>query len=89
MEKVLGKGVILKQGLRGVRKLLFAQFEFWEVNLGCVNIYTYEQEGFLRCQTPTSTLRLKVEGCRVKNGGCRIESEEQQTCKKFEKCPEY
>ena len=35
-----------------------------------------KQEGFLRCQTPTSTVRLKVEGCRVKNGGCRIESEE-------------
>ena len=35
-----------------------------------------QQEGFLRCQTPTSTVRLKVEGCRVKNGGCRIESEE-------------
>ena len=34
------------------------------------------QEGFLRCQTLTSTVRLKVEGCRVKNGGCRIESEE-------------
>ena len=44
-----------------------------------------EQEGFLRCQTPVSTVRLKVEGCRVKNGwgvvgwrvknrGCRIES---------------
>ena len=44
-----------------------------------------EQEGFLRCQTPASTVRLKVEGRRVKNGwgvvgwrvknrGCRIES---------------
>ena len=30
------------------------------------------QEGFLLCQTPTSTLRLKVEGFRVKNVGCRI-----------------
>ena len=27
------------------------------------------QEGFLPCQTPTYTVRLKVEGCRVKNGG--------------------
>ena len=35
-----------------------------------------EQEGFLRCQTPTSTARLKVKGCRAKNGGCRIKSEE-------------
>ena len=44
-----------------------------------------KQEGFLRCQTPTSTVRLKVEGCRVKNRGeglrvknrwCRIGSEE-------------
>ena len=35
-----------------------------------------EQEGFLRCQTQTSTIRLKVEGCRVTSGGCRIESEE-------------
>ena len=35
-----------------------------------------EQEGFLRCQTPNSTVRLKVEGCRVKNVGCWIESEE-------------
>ena len=25
------------------------------------------QEGFLPCQTPTSTVRLKVEGCRVNN----------------------
>ena len=24
-----------------------------------------KQEGFLPCQTPTSTVRLKVEGCRV------------------------
>ena len=35
-----------------------------------------KQEGFLRCQTPTSTVRLKVEGCKVKNGECRIKSEE-------------
>ena len=35
-----------------------------------------KQEGFLRCQTPTSTVRLKVEGRRVKNGGCRIKSKE-------------
>ena len=34
------------------------------------------QEGFLRCQTPSSAVRLKVEECRVKNGGCWIESEE-------------
>ena len=34
-----------------------------------------EQEGFLPCQTLTSTVRLKVERCRVKNGGCRIKSE--------------
>ena len=34
-----------------------------------------EQEGFLRCQTPTSAVRLEVEGCRVKNVGWRIESE--------------
>ena len=27
-------------------------------------------------QTPTLTVRLKVEGCRVKNGECRIKSEE-------------
>ena len=38
--------------------------------------YRYGQEGFLRCQTPTSAVRLEVEGCRVKNGGWRIESEE-------------
>ena len=35
-----------------------------------------KQEGFLQCQTPTSTVWLKVEGCRVKNGGSSIESEE-------------
>ena len=35
-----------------------------------------KQEGFLWCQTLTSTVRLTVEGCRVRNGGCRIESEE-------------
>ena len=38
--------------------------------------YYKQQEGFLRCQTPTATVRLKVEGCRAKNGGCRIKSEE-------------
>jgi hypothetical protein len=38
--------------------------------------YEYEEEekGFVRCQTTTSTVRLK--GYRVKNGRCRIESEE-------------
>ena len=41
-----------------------------------MNKYTNEQEGFHQCQTPTSTVRLKVEEYRVKNGGCRIESEE-------------
>ena len=39
---------------------------------------TLKQEGFLRCQTQTSTVRLKVEGCSEKNGGCRIKSEEQR-----------
>ena len=34
-----------------------------------------EQEGFLRCQTPTSTVRLKVEGCRLNYGWCKIKSE--------------
>ena len=38
--------------------------------------YVTKQEGFLRCQTLTSAVRLEVEGCRVKNGGWRIESEE-------------
>ena len=37
--------------------------------------YNNKQEGFLLCQTPISTVRQKVEGCRVKNGGCGIESE--------------
>ena len=37
----------------------------------CIKI-TWTQEGFLRCQTPTSTVKLKVEGCRVKNGGCIV-----------------
>ena len=37
-----------------------------------------KQEGFLRCQTPTSTLRQKVEGCRLDNGGCRIMSVERR-----------
>jgi hypothetical protein len=35
-----------------------------------------EQEGFLRFQTPTSTVRLKIEGFRVKNNQHQIESEE-------------
>jgi hypothetical protein len=35
-----------------------------------------KQEGFLRCQTPTSAVRLEVERCTVKNGGWRIEIEE-------------
>ena len=34
-----------------------------------------KEEGFLWCQTPTSNVRLKVEGCRGKNGRYRIESE--------------
>ena len=34
-----------------------------------------KQVGFLRCQTPKSTVRLKGEGNRVKNGGCEIKSE--------------
>ena len=38
-----------------------------------------KQEGFLWCQTLTSTVRLKAEGCRVKNGGWRIMSEEWRT----------
>ena len=50
-----------------------------------VHIHFNIQEGFLRCQIPTSTVRRKVEGCRVKNGGvdfrvknggCKIKSEE-------------
>ena len=40
----------------------------------CVN--KDKQEGFLQCQSLNSTVRLKVEGCRVTNGGCRIEKEE-------------
>ena len=31
------------------------------------------KDGCLSCQTPTSTVRQHVEGCRVKNGGCRID----------------
>ena len=34
------------------------------------------KEGFLRCQTTTSTFRLKDEGIRMKSEGCKIESEE-------------
>ena len=37
-------------------------------NCECSSKYKV-QEGFLRFQTPTSTVRLKVEGCRVNNGG--------------------
>ena len=48
------------------------------LNLGDYPVYNYIQEGFLRCQTLTSTIRLKVEECLVKNGGCRIESEEHR-----------
>ena len=33
------------------------------------------KKGFLPCQTPTSTVKLKVEYYRVKNGGCRIKGE--------------
>ena len=44
-------------------------------NAGCFEIRGQQsgrQEGFLQCQTPTSAVRLKVEG-----GKMRIESEEQ------------
>ena len=41
-----------------------------------------KQEGFLQCQTPTSTVRLNVEEwstigvqLTVNNGGCRMRSE--------------
>ena len=44
--------------------------------IGDNNEYGSEQEGFLRCQTPTFTARLKVEGCRVKNSGYKNKSEE-------------
>ena len=30
------------------------------------------------CHTSSSTVRLKVEGCGVKNGGCRIEVKERR-----------
>ena len=40
------------------------------------NLKYKRQDGFLRCQTPTSTVSLKVDGCIVNNGGCRIKSEE-------------
>jgi hypothetical protein len=33
------------------------------------------EKGFLRCQTLTCAVRPKVEGCRVKNEGCGIDSE--------------
>ena len=36
----------------------------------------FKQKGFLQCQTFTSTIRLKFKGCRMKNGGCQIKSEE-------------
>ena len=43
-------------------KLLYARYssEIFSYNR------LYKQEGFLRCQTPTSTVRLKIEGCRLK-----------------------
>ena len=50
-----------------------AKKSYTEQNL--TNIWK-KQEGFLGCQTPTSTVRLKVDENRVNNGGCRIESEE-------------
>ena len=34
-----------------------------------------QQEGYLRCQTLTSSLRLKDEGWRVKDEGRTMESE--------------
>jgi hypothetical protein len=48
-----------------------------------------KQEGFLGCQTPTSTVRLKVEGCRVReavgirvrNGGFRIKKRRMECVK--------
>ena len=50
---------------------------------GLGDVYRVEQEGFLPCQTPTSSVGLKVVGCRVGgvelgvyNRGCRIESAE-------------
>ena len=34
---------------------------------GIVKNYCNSDEGFLLCQTPTSTVGMKVEVCRVKN----------------------
>ena len=67
---------------RGYKSLVSDGLLFKVVSQGSVyfEIGPYKkelkQEGFLRCQNPTSTVRLKVEGCRVTSGGCRIKSEE-------------
>ena len=62
---------------RGGRSWPFVEGFLAIVLISFLEVYEIKQESFLPCQTPTSTLYtiLKVEGCRVKNGGHRIESE--------------
>ena len=65
----------LKKGIKNI--LLSSNFKVQESRVFL--FFKFEakqqrQEGLLRCQTPTSSVRLKVEGCRVKNGECRIKS---------------
>ena len=51
-------------------------FELKKMRLWTLPKKLHKQEGFLPCQTPTSTLRLKVGGCSVKNWGSKNKSEE-------------
>jgi hypothetical protein len=41
---------------------------------------TIKRRGFLPCQTLSSTVRLKVAGCRGKNVGCRIRVKDEGFC---------
>ena len=56
---------------------------FIKINKSFFTKIVMKQEGFLRCQTTTSTVKQKVEGCRLDNGGCRIMSVERRGDQKF------
>ena len=48
---------------------------------GTTDIFILEQEGFLPCQTPTSTVRLKVEAeWRMEGVGLRVKNEGKCVC---------
>ena len=49
-----------------IQQRYFLKLVFHLTSISMIIEINEKQEGCLRCQTPTSTVRLKVEGCRLK-----------------------